>query len=95
MSWKGVSRGLGHFRPSLPHTPMMGCGFLQFMTEPIVIKGKLYLEPCLNVVWIVNDEDKYTNILHFLRTMDHHQVTITVVSDIVGKVPDSMQIGVR
>jgi hypothetical protein len=60
------------------------------MIEPIIIKGKLYLEPCFNVVWIINDEDKYTNILDFLGTMDHHNVTITVVSERVGKVPDGV-----
>jgi hypothetical protein len=61
------------------------------MQEPIVIKGKLYLEESLNTVWIVNTEDKYTNILDFLRSMDHHHVTITVISDLAGKVPDSLR----
>ena len=61
------------------------------MPEPIIIKGKLYLEESLNTVWIVNTEDKYTNILDFLRSMDHHQVTITVVSDKVGNVPKSVR----
>jgi hypothetical protein len=60
------------------------------MIEPIIIKGKLYLEPCFKVVWIVNNEEKYTNILDFLKSMDHHQVTITVVSDWGGNVPDSV-----
>jgi hypothetical protein len=61
------------------------------MPEPIIITGKLYLDNCLNSVWIVNGEDAYTNILDYLRSMDHHQVTITVVSDKVGNVPNSVR----
>lgn len=60
------------------------------MTEPIIIKGNLYLDNCLNSVWIVNEEDEYTNILDLLRSMDHHHMTITVISDLAGKVPDSV-----
>jgi hypothetical protein len=50
----------------------------KIMSEPIIIKGKLYLEESLNTVWIYNDDDKYTNILDFLKTINLQRVTITV-----------------
>lgn len=58
--------------------------------EQIIVAGKLYLDSCLNTIRIVNDEDRHTNLIDLLRTMDHHQVTILVVSDRAGKISDSV-----
>jgi hypothetical protein len=33
------------------------------MTDPIIIKGKLYLERCLNTVWTYDKDDTYTNMI--------------------------------
>ena len=52
------------------------------MSEPIIIKGKLYLEEYLNTVWIYNDDDTYINILDFLKTINLQRVTITVTVDL-------------
>jgi hypothetical protein len=51
------------------------------MPDPIVIKGKLYLERCLNAVWTYDKDDKYTNLIDQLGPLDLHQVTIVVTVD--------------
>jgi hypothetical protein len=53
-------------------------GVSWFMTDPIVIKGKPYLERCLNTVWTYDKDDKYTNLIDQLASMDLKEVTITV-----------------
>jgi hypothetical protein len=55
---------------------------VNIMSEPIIIKGKLYLEEYLNTVWIYNDDDTYINILDFLKTINLQRVTITVTVDL-------------
>jgi len=51
------------------------------MPDPIVIKGKLYLERCLNTVWTYDEDDKYVNLIDQLASMDHKDVTITITEN--------------
>jgi hypothetical protein len=48
------------------------------MTDPIIIKGKLYLELCLNTVWTYDKDDKYKILIDWLASMNLKEVTITL-----------------
>ena len=51
------------------------------MTDPIIIKGKLYLDSCYNTVWIYDKDDRYTNLIDKLGSVDLHKVKIVVTAD--------------
>jgi hypothetical protein len=51
------------------------------MTDLIIIKGNLYIERYLNTVWTLDKDDKYTNLIDQLASMDLKEVTITVTEN--------------